>query len=153
MKNLIVGLGGCGNNILNLLQNKKNKLSKTLSIQRDLQILSISNSDFKLNIKDVDFEIKLNVLLEYSNNISLIVGLSGTNSVLVLDKLIKKFQVANKEFKIFLTMPSKDEGLSKQVKANNILEILKENTNNYEIFSNNISLSTTDNKIIESIGF
>lgn len=61
MKNLIIGLGGCGNNIINLILDKIDSDFKTVSIQKDIQLFSISNADFKLNTKDSNFEDKLNI--------------------------------------------------------------------------------------------
>ena len=61
MKNLVIGIGGCGNNIVNLIQDKIDNDFKTVSIQKDLQLIAISKSDFKLNTKDRDFENKLRI--------------------------------------------------------------------------------------------
>jgi len=149
MKNLIISLGGCGNNIINLLQDKKSDIFKTLSIQRELQLLSISNADFKLNQKDGDFEQKLKILLENSNDITLISGLGGTNSILYLDKLIEILNIHHKKYNVLLTMPSKYEDIKRQENANRVLKSLLKP---YEIFYNDTSIDEIDKKIIDKIG-
>lgn len=84
MKNLLIGLGGAGNNIIKLLDSKLNNNTTTLSIQKDLQLIAFSNANFTLNIKNADFIEKFNTILDYSNNVCIIVGLGGSFSYITL---------------------------------------------------------------------
>lgn len=84
MKKLIIGLGGCGNNIINLLQDRIDDSFKTISIQKDLQLLTISNADFKLNPRDNDFEEKFNTIVNFSKNIFIVAGFGGSTLFYIL---------------------------------------------------------------------
>ena len=47
----IIGLGNCGNNILNTISEFKNKSINLISLQKDVQILLFSKSDINIEIK------------------------------------------------------------------------------------------------------
>jgi hypothetical protein len=132
MKKLIIGLGGCGSNIINLLQGKIDDSFKTLSIQKDLQLLTISNADFKLNPKDDDFEEKLNTLLQYSNKVILVLGTAGTSSLLYFENLVGIFRKKRISFNIIALQPFKIENTNKQDISKKTSLLVRQTTKNYE---------------------
>ncbi|GGD32853.1 hypothetical protein GCM10012288_03460 [Malaciobacter pacificus] len=132
MKKLIIGLGGCGNNIINLLQDKIDDSFKTLSIQKDLQLLAISQANFKLNPKDNDFEKKLNTLLQYSNKVILVLGAAGTSSLLYFENLVVIFRKNRVLFNIIALQSFRIENTNKQEISKKTSLLIRQYTKNYE---------------------
>ena len=150
MKKLLIGLGGCGNNIINLMQDQLDQSYKTLSIQKDLQLLSISQADFKLNPKDKDYEEKLNVILEHASEVKLILGSSGTTSLLYLEKILKQLNDKNIPFEIVAIEPNKYEGSKKTEISKKVITVIKDNTNSYQLIKND-NLNDTDYIVVNTI--
>ena len=137
MKKLILGLGGCGNNIINLLQDKIDDSFKTLSIQKDLQLFAISNADFKLNPKDNDFEEKLTTLLQYSNKVILVLGTAGTSTLLYFDNLVGIFKKNRVPFNIIALQPFRIENTNKQNISKKTSLLIRQYTKKYKFIREN----------------
>lgn len=150
MKNLIIGLGGCGNNNINLIQDQLDNSFKTISIQKDLQLLTISNADFKLNIKDRDFENKLASLVKYGKKMILILGTSGNSSVLYLDKLVGYFKINRIPFDIIAIQANKIEGNIRLENSKKVSKQIVGVSRNY-FFIKEQYLKEADEKVIEFI--
>lgn len=150
MKNLLIGLGGAGNNIIKLLDSKLNNNTTTLSIQKDLQLIAFSNANFTLNIKNADFIEKFNTILDYSDNVCIIVGLGGSFSILHLNSIIDMLNMLKKDITIFAIMPSKHEGLNKMEKSKTVLNNLLKKEMNLKLFDN-YDLVQVDKEIINEI--
>lgn len=150
MKKLLIGLGGCGNNIINLIQDQLDQSCKTLSIQKDLQLLSISQADFTLNPKDKDYEEKFKVILEHASEVKLILGSSGTTSLLYLEKILKYFNDQNIPFEILAIEPNKYEGSNKLEISKKVITVIKENTNSYQLIKND-DLNDTDYIVVNTL--
>ena len=150
MKNLVIGIGGCGNNIVNLIQDKIDNDFKTVSIQKDLQLIAISKSDFKLNTKDRDFENKLNILLQNCNNAIIVIGLAGTTSILYLDKILKLCRANKITYFIEGINPLKVEGNDRLENAKTTSRYIRNITKNYNFIKCTMP-NKSDEEIIESI--
>ena len=75
----IIGLGNCGNNILNTISKFKDKSINLISLQKDMQILLLSKSDINIEIKS-GFTKQLDEILENSSKVFIIGASAGTTS-------------------------------------------------------------------------
>ncbi|PIE84922.1 hypothetical protein CSA08_04680 [Candidatus Gracilibacteria bacterium] len=150
MKKLIIGLGGCGNNIINLLQNKIDNSSKTLSVQKDIQLFTISKADFKLNPKEIDFENKLKLLFEHTSKVILILGTAGNSSLLYLDKLVRILNENKVLFNIIAIEPMKIEGNKRFENSEITNKYIKNFTKNHT-FIKGYRPEEIDEKVIQII--
>lgn len=151
MKKLILGLGNCGNNIINLIQDRLDNSYKSLSIQKDLQLLAISKADFKLNIKDNNFEKKFNTILNFSDNISLVAGLGGSSLFLYIEMLLKIIKKNKKTVTLYLTTPNSIEGSRRIELSNQTVKTIESISTISFIFKNDKLLDETDDRIIDAL--
>ena len=129
----IIGLGNCGNNILNTISKFKDKSINLISLQKDVQILLLSKSDINIEIKS-GFTKQLDEILKNSSKIFIICSSAGTISneylVFLIDSL-NSFQI---EYKIILITPFSFE--NKGIKSDSLISKV-ENKENLIIFENN----------------
>ena len=129
----IIGLGNCGNNILNTISKFRNKNMNLISLQKDLQIFLFSKSDINIEIKS-GFTKQLDEILKNSSKIFIICSSAGTISneylVFLIDSL-NSFQI---EYKIILITPFSFE--NKGVNSNILISKLEEKKN-LIVFDNN----------------
>lgn len=150
MKKLIIGIGGCGNNIINLVQDQIDDSYKTISIQKDLQLLAISKADFKLNPKEKDFKEKLNIIFGHSVKIIFIFGTAGSSSILYLENIIQLLRLSKIPFDILAVKPSKFEGENRIENSRIVSKRIRELTRNYTFISNE-QIKKSDDEIIDQI--
>ena len=135
LKNLVIGIGGCGNNIVNFIASKANSSLVTLSVQKDLQALHISDADFKLNTLDRAFEDRLNILASKADKIFIIAGLGGSTGSYYCKYIAKLLFERNIQFNILVNIPFLFEGNRRKELANETLEDLNRYTSNIFIIN------------------
>lgn len=129
----IIGLGNCGNNILNIVSKFKNKSINLISLQKDVQILLLSKSDINIEIKS-GFTKQLDEILKNSSKVFIIGASAGTTSNEYLFFLIDSLNSFQIEYKIILVTPFSFE--NKGVKSNSLISKL-EDKKNVIVFENN----------------
>ena len=129
----IIGLGNCGNNILNTISKFRNKNMNLISLQKDLQIFLFSKSDINIEIKS-GFTKQLDEILKNSSKIFIICSSAGTISNEYLPFLIDSLNSFQIEYKIILITPFSFEN---KVVNSNILFSKLEEKKNLIVFDNN----------------
>ena len=129
----IIGLGNCGNNILNSVSKFKNKSINLISLQKDLQILLLSKSNINIEIKS-GFTKQLDEILKNSSKVFIICASAGTVSNEYLFFLIDSLNSFQIDYKIILITPFSFE--NKGVKSNSLISKL-EDKKNVIVFDNN----------------
>lgn len=129
----IIGLGNCGNNILNTISKFRNKNMNLISLQKDLQIFLFSKSDINIEIKS-GFAKQLDEILKNSSKIFIICSSAGTISNEYLPFLIDSLNSFQIEYKIILITPFSFE--NKVVNSNILISKLEEKKN-LIVFDNN----------------
>lgn len=129
----IIGLGNCGNNILNTISKFRNKNMNLISLQKDLQIFLFSKSDINIEIKS-GFTKQLDEILKNSSKIFIICSSAGTISNEYLPFLIDSLNSFQIEYKIILITPFSFE--NKVVNSNILISKLEEKKN-LIVFDNN----------------
>lgn len=129
----IIGLGNCGNNILNTISEFKNKSINLISLQKDVQILLFSKSDINIEIKS-GFTKQLDEIFKNSSKIFIIGASSGTTSNEYIPFLIDSLNSFQIEYKIILITPFSFE--KKEIKSDSLISKLKEEKN-IIVFENN----------------
>ena len=146
MQNLIIGLGGAGNNIVSYLQEKKLDKSNFLLIQTDENtykdtiienkiLLDIKNNS---NIREA-FNMKSTNIKKYitsSEKVFIVAGLGGFCGSNVLFYLGESFSEYNSNNYAIVTKPFKYEGKFRGKVANEIIEKSKDKFSYYKIFDN-----------------
>ena len=146
MQNLIIGLGGAGNNIVSYLQEKKIDKSNSLLIQTDenshrdsiienkilLDIKKNSNirEAFNRNIRCIKKHIKS------SERVFIVAGLGGLCGSKVLFYLGENSLKYNSISHAIVTKPFKFEGALRSKVANETIEKSKDKFSHYKIFEN-----------------
>ena len=129
----IIGLGNCGNNILNTISKFRNKNMNLISLQKDLQIFLFSKSDINIEIKS-GFTKQLDEILKNSSKIFIICSSAGTISNEYLPFLIDSLNSFQIEYKIILITPF--SFVNKGVNSNILISKLEEKKN-LIVFDNN----------------
>lgn len=129
----IIGLGNCGNNILNTISRFKNKSINLISLQRDVQILLFSKSDINIEVKS-GFTKQLDEILKNSSKVFIIGASAGTTSNEYIPFLIDNLNSFQIEYKIILITPFSFE--KKEIKSDSLISKLKEEKN-IIVFENN----------------
>ena len=146
MQNLIIGLGGAGNNIISYLQEKKNSDCNFLLIQTDKNtntdtiienkiLLDIKNNS---NIREA-FNRKISNIKKYiksSEKIFIVAGLGGlcgSNVLFYLGEYCSKYYSNNYAI---VTKPFNYEGKFRSKVANDAIEKSKDKFSYYKIFEN-----------------
>ena len=129
----IIGLGNCGNNILNTISKFRNKNMNLISLQKDLQIFLFSKSDINIEIKS-GFTKQLDEILKNSSKIFIICSSAGTISNEYLPFLIDSLNSFQIEYKIILITPFSFE--NKGMKSDTLISKL-EDKKNLIVFDNN----------------
>lgn len=129
----IIGLGNCGNNILNTISEFKNKSVNLISLQKDLQILLLSKSNINIEIKS-GFTKQLDEILKNSSKVFIIGASAGTISNEYIPFLIDSLNSFQTEYKIILITPFSFE--KKEIKSDSLISKL-EDKKNLIVFENN----------------
>ena len=129
----IIGLGNCGNNILNTISKFKDKSINLISLQKDMQILLLSKSDINIEIKS-GFTKQLDEILENSSKVFIIGASAGTTSNEYIPFLFDSLNSFQIEYKIILITPFSFE--NKGVNSNILISKLEEKKN-LIVFDNN----------------
>lgn len=129
----IIGLGNCGNNILNTILRFKDKSINLISLQKDVQILLLSKSDINIEIKS-GFTKQLDEILKNSSKVFIIGASAGTTSNEYIPFLLDSLNSFQIEYKIILVTPFSFE--NKGVKSNSLISKL-EDKKNVIVFENN----------------
>ena len=129
----IIGLGNCGNNILNTISKFKDKSINLISLQKDMQILLLSKSDINIEIKS-GFTKQLDEILENSSKVFIIGASAGTTSNEYIPFLFDSLNSFQIEYKIILITPFSFE--NKVVNSNILISKLEEKKN-LIVFDNN----------------
>ena len=129
----IIGLGNCGNNILNTISKFKDKSINLISLQKDMQILLLSKSDINIEIKS-GFTKQLDEILENSSKVFIIGASAGTTSNEYIPFLFDSLNSFQIEYKIILITPFSFE--NKGMKSDTLISKL-EDKKNLIVFENN----------------
>ena len=129
----IIGLGNCGNNILNTISKFKDKSINLISLQKDMQILLLSKSDINIEIKS-GFTKQLDEILENSSKVFIIGASAGTTSNEYIPFLFDSLNSFQIEYKIILITPFSFE--NKGMKSDTLISKL-EDKKNLIVFDNN----------------
>jgi len=146
MQNLIIGLGGAGNNIVSYLQEKKLDKSNFLLIQTDANTYrdTIIENKILLDIKKNSnireaFNMKSTNIKKYissSEKVFIVAGLGGMCGSNVLFYLCENFSEYNINNYAIVTKPFKYEGILRSKVANETIEKSKDKFTYYKIFDN-----------------
>ncbi|MEA3554014.1 MAG: hypothetical protein U9R39_06410 [Campylobacterota bacterium] len=134
---LVIGIGGYGSNILNFISSQNDSGLTTLSVQRSIELLSLSKSNFKLNILDLDFNSNIELLINESTKTFILAGLGGNTGSSYSIELVKKLNKLKQPFEIIVNMPFNWEDIKRINRANDTLEILKKESSLIHIIENN----------------
>ena len=129
----IIGLGNCGNNILNTISKFKDKSINLISLQKDMQILLLSKSDINIEIKS-GFTKQLDEILENSSKVFIMGAPAGTTSNEYIPFLFDSLNSFQIEYKIILITPFSFE--NKGMKSDTLISKL-EDKKNLIVFENN----------------
>ena len=146
MQNLIIGLGGAGNNIVSYLQEKKIDKSNSLLIQTDENSYRDSIIENKIlldikknpNIKEA-FNRKISNIKKHiksSERVFIVAGLGGLCGSNVLFYLGETCLEYNLISHAIVTIPFKYEGTFRSKVANETIEKSKDKFSHYKIFEN-----------------
>ena len=143
----IIGLGNCGNNILNTISKFRNKNMNLISLQKDLQIFLFSKSDINIEIKS-GFTKQLDEILKNSSKIFIICSSAGTISNEYLPFLIDSLNSFQIEYKIILITPFSFE--NKGIKSDSLISKVENKENliidSVIIYGKNPYLYSDDNE-------
>lgn len=132
----IIGLGNCGNNILNTISRFKNKSINLISLQKDVQILLLSKSDINIEIKS-GFTKQLDEILKNSSKVFIIGASAGTTSSEYIPFLIDSLNSFQIEYKIILITSFSFE--KKEIKSDSLISKLKKEKNIIVLENNKIT--------------